>query len=188
MATKRRFTVFFRRKREGRTNYKKRLTLLLSRKPRVAIRPSNKNMIVQVISYHENGDKIEASAHSNELKKHGWNFSTGNLPAAYLTGFLAGVKAKKAGIKNAVVDIGLNESVKHSRIYAAIKGLVDAGIDAPHAKEMFPDDKRINGSHIADYASKAAGANQFSKLRKDNADFNNITKSFDDVKKKVEKA
>jgi len=36
------------------------------------------------------GDKILATAQSIDLKEHGWSAGTGNLPAAYLTGFLAG--------------------------------------------------------------------------------------------------
>ena len=68
-----------------------------------------------------------------------------NLPSAYLTGFLAGLRAKSKGIDNAVLDIGLNPPVKGSKVYAALKGVVDAGLDVPVDPETFPAEERING-------------------------------------------
>jgi len=96
----------FRRRREGKTNYRKRLALLKSGKPRVVVRKSNKNIRVQFALYDMNGDKIVASAIGTELKKYGWNYSLSNTPAAYLTGLLAGKRAIKKGLKEGVLDIG----------------------------------------------------------------------------------
>ena len=50
--------------------------------------------------------------------------------------------------KEAVLDIGLNVSTKGSRIYAALKGVVDSGINIPHSPEIFPSEDRLAGKHI----------------------------------------
>lgn len=169
-------TVPYRRKREGKTDYRKRLKLLLSHKPRLVIRKSLDNVIAQIIEYGEKGDKVVVSAHSNELKKLGWKFSKGNLPASYLTGLLAGAKAKRKKINEAVLDLGLQTSVKGSRIYACLKGVIDAGIKIPHEKEILPSDDRVLGKHIADYSSK-------SKQFKTNV--SELPKAVEEMKKKI---
>ena len=49
MANKKTYTVPFRRKREGKTNYKKRLGLLKSKSLRLVVRKSNKHILVQLV-------------------------------------------------------------------------------------------------------------------------------------------
>ncbi len=142
------FTVQFRRKREGRTNYKKRLALLKSDKTRVVIRKSLTSISVQFINYETKGDKIIAGVNSKELKKLGWNISTKNTPGSYLTGYLAGKKVQKAKVKEAILDAGLSTPILGSNIYAAVKGIVDSGVHIPVSKEAFPKDDRIKGTHI----------------------------------------
>jgi len=145
----------FRRKREGKTDYRKRLRLLLGNKNRLIIRISLKNIVAQVAEYNEKGDKILFSASSKELeKKFGWKASRNNLPASYLTGYLLGKKAVKKGVKEAILDIGLANSVKGGKIYAALKGVLDAGLDVPCSKEVLPDDESVKGMSIVNYASK----------------------------------
>ncbi|MEM0230969.1 MAG: 50S ribosomal protein L18 [Candidatus Woesearchaeota archaeon] len=149
------FTVEFRRKREGKTNYYKRIKLLSSQKPRLVVRKALKNIIVQLVEYNPKGDIVVASAHSRELIKYGWKLNRGNIPAAYLTGLLLGIKARKV-MKNpeAILDLGLQESVKGSRLYAALKGALDAGLNIPHSEEILPEESRISGKHISDYMLK----------------------------------
>ena len=97
-----------RRREEGKTNYHRRLRLLKSKKLRVVIRASNNHIIVQIIQSKFGGDKVLVSAHSTELtSKFGWKANTGNVPAAYLTGFLAGLRAKKQNIHEAILDLGV---------------------------------------------------------------------------------
>ena len=84
----------YRRKREGRTNYKRRLALLKSRKPRLVIRKTNTQIILQIVEYQPDGDKILCGTSSLSLKKLGWSYSCKSLPACYLTGLLLGSKAK----------------------------------------------------------------------------------------------
>ena len=52
------YTVKYRRKREGRTNYKKRLELLKSGSPRLVIRKSNTSITLQLVMYESDGDKV----------------------------------------------------------------------------------------------------------------------------------
>ena len=52
----------FNRKIHGRTDYRKRLSLVKSRLPRLVVRKSLKNTLAQIIEFHENGDKIILSA------------------------------------------------------------------------------------------------------------------------------
>jgi len=144
---KRRIIVKYRRTREGKTDYRLRLKLLLSHKPRLVIRKSNNNMICQIIEYDQKGDRVIASAHSSELKKMGWTKGTGNTTAAYFTGALAAKKAIKKGVKEGVVDFGLQEVVKGSRLYAALKGAYDAGFKIKIGDGVLPSEDRIAGAH-----------------------------------------
>lgn len=136
------------RRRMQKTDYRKRLALLKSGKPRLVIRKSLENMRVQLAEFGRGGDITVASAVSSELAALGWKSGNGNLPAAYLTGLLAGVRAKKAGVKEAVLDLGLQTSTKGSRIYASLKGVIDAGMALPHSKDILPTDERLSGKHI----------------------------------------
>lgn len=143
----------FKRKRLGKTDYRKRLKLLLANKPRLVVRKSLKNILAQIVEYNEKGDKVILSAYSSELKKYGYDTNKGNIPASYLVGLLIGKKAKKKNIKELVLDIGLQTSVKGSRIYSLLKGCIDAGLNIPHSKDILPMEDRIKGKHIKNFSS-----------------------------------
>ena len=142
--------VPFRRRKEGKTNYRKRLNLLKSGKPRAVVRTTLRKIIVQIVEYHPEGDMIRATAVSSELGAHGWKHSASNTPASYLTGLLAGKRAVKRGISEAVLDIGLKVPVKGSKVFATIKGLLDAGMDIPHGEEILPSEDSIKGTYIGE--------------------------------------
>lgn len=145
----------FRRRIDGKTDYHKRLKLLKSRKLRVVVRSSNNHLIVQIIQSKLGGDKVLISAFSKELtSKYEWVANTGNIPASYLTGYLAGLRAKKASLQNAIFDLGM--FYNRNRVLAACKGVLDAGIEIPYNEEFFPEgiEERINGRHIENYAEK----------------------------------
>jgi large subunit ribosomal protein L18 len=151
------YRVHLRRRREGKTDYQARKALVTSRKPRLVTRASIKNVEVQIIIAKPHGDEVLASANSRELiKSYGWRAPTGNIPASYLTGLLCGVKAKAAGIKEAILDIGLVSPTKGSKIFAVLSGVVDAGVEVPHSEEKIVKE-RMKGEHIAKYA-KTLGA------------------------------
>ncbi|MFW9908296.1 MAG: 50S ribosomal protein L18 [Candidatus Thorarchaeota archaeon] len=180
------YRVKFRRRREGKTNYYKRRRLLLSRRPRLVIRKTNSKIIVQIISAKVQGDVTDASAISSELATYGWVVGTNNLPSAYLTGLLAGLRARSRGVDSAIVDIGLNPPVKGSKIYAALKGVIDAGMDVPYDAEVLPDDERMTGKHIIEcyeHFSNIKETKMFSRTGAKKTAITGIPKSFDAVKK-----
>ncbi len=145
-----RFRVARRRRREGKTDFRTRINLLRSDRPRAVVRKSHRNIIVQLIEFDPSGDRVIAASEAFDLRKHGWKGSTSNTPAAYLTGYLAGKKAISAGITGAVLDIGLSAPTKGGRVFATLKGLVDAGLDIPYSEDVVPSEERIRGEHIGD--------------------------------------
>jgi large subunit ribosomal protein L18 len=144
-------TIPHRRKRQGKTDYKSRLSLIKSKKHRFVVRKSLKQMIIQAIEYSPKGDNVLFTITSSDLKKLGWKNSTSNIPSAYLTGLLAGKKAKEMKIKEGIFDLGINLSIKGTRIYSALKGLIDSGIKIPFSESIFPSEDRILGKHISNY-------------------------------------
>ncbi len=181
--------ILYRRKREGRTNYKKRLNILISNKLRLVVRKSLKNIQANIVEYAPKGDKTVLSCHSGELEKLGWKFNKGNVPAAYLTGFLLGKKGKKQGIDGLVLDIGLHASVNGSRIYAVLAGILDSGLKVAHNPKILPSKDRLMGKHIGDFASKLKDKEvlekQFSSYTKKGIDPLQIVKCFEDVKNNI---
>jgi large subunit ribosomal protein L18 len=152
-----RYCVPFRRRKQGKTDYQARRALVLSKKPRLVARDTLKNMIVQVVNAKPTGDEVIAHANSSELAKtYGWKGDSGNLPAAYLTGILCGFRANAKGVKEAVFDVGLQAPSKGAKIFAVLKGVIDAGLTIPHNKKILPDEQRIKGQHIVDYAKQLA--------------------------------
>ena len=178
------------RKRTGKTNYKKRLRLLISRKPRLVIRKSLKLINAQLIEYSPEGDKVLVAANSKELEKLGWKFNKSNTSAAYLTGLLVGKKAKDKGIKEAILDIGFNSPKKGSKIFSCLKGAIDGGLNIPASKEIFPKEDRIKGNNIAKYAEllkkdENKYKERFSSHIKNNIDPTQISKIFEEIKNKI---
>ena len=167
MATGPRYKVPFRRRRQGRTDYRSRLALVRSGKHRAVVRRSNRHVRIQLVSYDDRGDTIVATAVSTELAKLGWKHSGSSTPGAYLTGYLAGQRAREKGIGEAVLDLGLREPIRGCVLFAAAKGLVDAGVAIPHDEGMLPSEDRVRGKHLQDGAeaqfeevkSKIGGAN-----------------------------
>ncbi|MBC7120748.1 MAG: 50S ribosomal protein L18 [Candidatus Methanosuratus sp.] len=147
------YRVTFRRRREGRTDYRLRKRLISSRLPRLVIRRSLKHTYLQVVEARIEGDRVLVSASTAELKKYGWKGGTGNIPAAYLAGFMVGKKALAHGINKAIVDINGYAVTKSNRILSAMKGAVDSGLDIPHGEAVLPDEDRTRGSMIAEFAS-----------------------------------
>ena len=151
MATGPRYAVRFRRRREGKTNYLKRLALAKSGKPRLIVRKSSKYIMVQFNQFDPKGDKTLLTVNSSKLKDFGWKHNFKNIPAAYLTGLLAGKLAGNAKITQAVADIGLHTATKGAKVFAVLKGAADSGLKFALGEEIAPSKERIEGKHIADY-------------------------------------
>nr|AJS13251.1 50S ribosomal protein L18P, large subunit ribosomal protein L18 [uncultured archaeon] len=143
------------------TDYQARKGFVVSGKPRLVARSSLKNTVVQIIVAKPHGDEVLASAHSRELvKKYGWKAATGNIPAAYLTGLLCGLKAKQKGIPEAILDLGLVSPTKGSKVFSAMSGVVYANVEVPHAPEKIVNE-RTRGNHIQEYAENLGSPEQF---------------------------
>src|SRR6266699_3054712 len=165
MADSPRYALPYRRRREGKTDYKLRRALVKSGKPRAVVRLTNKYVTVQITDATLTGDIVRASASSRELPKLGWKGALGNLPSAYLTGALAARRAVGKGITEAILDLGLKGPTKGSKLFAVLKGLADSGLIVPHSPEKLPTMERIGGNHIATYAKSLAGEHDLYKKR-----------------------
>jgi len=180
------YTLPYRRKREGRTNYKKRLAYLKSGLTRLVVRPTSKNIVVQLVNYAPDGDQVLFTVTSATLKKYGWKFHGGNTPSAYLSGFLLAKLAKGKATDQVIVDLGLFHAAPKTRVFAAIKGAIDGGIQILADDEHLPSDDRVKGAHIESYAqSVAKGTLQFSLTVKEGAKPQAFISEFDAVKKKI---
>ena len=77
------------------------------------------------------------------------------LGGSKLFEFLAVKISVNSGFRNLLqrrldlsVEIGLAASTPGNRVYAALRGMVDAGLEVPHGEDVLPDDDRVNGAHI----------------------------------------
>jgi large subunit ribosomal protein L5e len=196
-----RFQVKFRRRREGKTDYRARKRLIAqdknkynSPKYRFIVRITNADVICQFAEAKIAGDRILAHAYAHELPDYGIPVGLTNYAATYATGLLAARRLlKKLKLDDkyqgntgnvgedynvdelsdgprpffALLDVGLRRTTTGSRIFAAMKGAVDGGIEIPHSERRFvgydneqkklqPDvlRKHIFGGHVADYMNK----------------------------------
>ena len=168
------------RKREGRTDYKRRLRLLLSNKPRLVIRKSLTKLTSQVIEYSKQGDKTLTSCTSKELEKYGWKGGLKNTPSAYLTGLIIGKKALENGIKEVIPDIGFYTPNKGAIVFAFLKGAKDTGLKISINGVVLPEDSRIKGEHIASYSK--LNSTQFKNYKMSPE---GLPKHFEEIKLKI---
>ena len=159
-------------------------------KYRVIVRITNKDVICQVAFARIEGDHIVCAAYSHELPRYGVKVGLTNYAAAYCTGYLLARRIlKKFGLDNlykgnqeingsyfevedvegrgafrAHLDVGLARTSTGARIFGALKGCADGGIDIPHSETRFPGfdseskelkadvhRKHIFGQHVAEY-------------------------------------
>jgi large subunit ribosomal protein L18 len=138
-----------RRRKQGRTDYLNRLKLLKSGKPRIVFRKSNKYVIGQYVTSKEAKDKIELGVSSKDLVKFGWpkeNVNMKSITASYLTGYLMGKKIEK--MEKPIVDLGMMRTIQKTKVFAFLKGLIDAGAKIQCKEETFPTEERIKGEHL----------------------------------------
>lgn len=178
-----------RRRREKKTDYSQRLKLLKGGSPRLVVRKSSRNTVVQVVEWKEDGDEVVVQAEAKELGSFGWKGHAGNIPASYLAGYLLGKRAVENGTETCVFDLGLQDSTPGNRIYAAVKGAREAGLEVPAGGKMMPSDERVRGKHIEEYAesmdSKEKGKH-FSSLMEKGLEPEDISKNFEEVKENIE--
>jgi len=206
-AYSKRFQVKFRRRREGRTDYRQRKRLCCqaknkyqSPKYRLVVRFTNRQVICQIVYALIDGDRVLTSASSNELPRYGLKVGLKNYAASYCTGLLCARRLlAKVGLDavyegndeidgsvvstsvgkttyyvdevdedrrpfRALLDVGCKTTSTGCRIFGALKGAADGGLDIPHSEKRFPgydrDSKeydadmhreRIFGGHVGEY-------------------------------------
>merc|ERR1712059_97597 len=137
------------------------------------------------------GDVVICAAYSHELPRYGVKVGLTNYAAAYCTGLLLARRILQKfkldsmyegntdvngemysvedndegpGAFRACLDVGLARTSTGARVFAAMKGAVDGGLDIPHSEKRFPgydtESKSLNadvhrshifGGHVADY-------------------------------------
>jgi len=145
-----RYIHTIKRIRQHKTNYRKRAAILVGRHHFITIKVTNQNILTRLLDPDIKGDKVLVTAHSRELAKQGWNGSLNSIPGCYLTGILLGSKCIKKNYDRAVLYTGLNPFT--SRVAACLKGIIDAGVHVPTSEDAFPEQDRLDGYHIAEYA------------------------------------
>jgi len=160
-------------------------------KYRMIVRFTNKDIICQIAYARIEGDVIVCAAYSHELPRYGVKVGLTNYSAAYCTGLLLGRRILEKfkldtvyqgqtevtgeqfqvesvdgqpGAFRCFLDVGLARTTTGARVFGALKGAVDAGLDIPHGVKRFPGydgeskefhadihRKHILGQHIADY-------------------------------------
>uniref|UniRef100_A0A646QHP8 Large ribosomal subunit protein uL18 n=1 Tax=Hemiscolopendra marginata TaxID=943146 RepID=A0A646QHP8_9MYRI len=160
-------------------------------KYRMIVRCTNRDIICQIAYARIEGDVIVCAAYSHELPRYGVKVGLTNYAAAYCTGLLLARRLLKKlnldsiylgceeitgdeynvedidgkpGAFRAYLDVGLARTTTGARVFGAMKGAVDGGIDIPHSIKRFPGydgeskdfhpeihRKHIFGQHIAEY-------------------------------------
>jgi len=159
-----RYRVPYRRRREAKTDYRARRILATSGTPRFVVRPSSRNITIQLVTSKVVGDYILTQANSGELDGYGWLGGKKNTPAAYLLGLMAGLRAVKAGIGRANLDLGLARPSRGSRVFAAVKGALDAGLEVPCDSDVLPGPGRMEGGAISEYARGMEDPSEYERM------------------------
>ncbi|MCD6478407.1 MAG: 50S ribosomal protein L18, partial [Candidatus Diapherotrites archaeon] len=143
---------------------------------------------VQIVSYKMPCDETIVHVTTKHLKRYGW-LGKSNIPSAYLCGYLAAKKALKKGVEEAILDMGLLTPIKKSSAFAALKGVLDAGLNIPHGKEALPDENRISGRHIEEYAKSLSEDElnkRFCEYLKENIDPRKLSEYFFKTKERID--
>jgi len=161
-----------------------------STKYRLVVRITNKDVVCQVVQPKIVGDSCLTAAYSHELPKYGIKVGLTNYAACYATGLLCARRLlTKLGLAEqytgqddpdgemflvehedgarpftCVLDVGLVRTSTGSRVFGALKGAVDGGLNVPHSEKRFPGydrdakdfdaevhKKYIFGGHVAEY-------------------------------------
>jgi large subunit ribosomal protein L5e len=171
-----------------------------SPKYRFIVRISNCDITCQIASARIEGDHILAAAYSHELPRYGMPCGLTNYSAAYATGLLLARRLlsklnladKYQGTTTvdgndyhveeladgprpfrAFLDVGLHRTTTGAKVFAALKGACDGGLDIPHSETRFVGydkeakslkaevlKKHIFGGHIADWMKQVREENK----------------------------
>ncbi|KAG2307000.1 hypothetical protein Bca52824_026748 [Brassica carinata] len=178
-----RYQVKFRRRRDGKTDYRARIRLINQDKNkyntpkyRFVVRFTNKDIVAQIVSASIAGDIVKASAYAHELPQYGLTVGLTNYAAAYCTGLLLARRVLKMLEMDeeyegnleatgedfsveptesrrpfrALLDVGLIRTTTGNRVFGALKGALDGGLDIPHSDKRFAGFNKENKQLDAD--------------------------------------
>lgn len=184
-----RYQVKYRRRREGKTDYRARLRLVTQDKNkfntpkyRLVVRFTSKDIVAQIVSSTLAGDVVMCAAYAHELPRFGLKVGLTNYSAAYAVGLLIarralaklGLAEAYAGLEEAsgedftvepadgaprpfavLLDTGLKRTSTGSRVFGALKGALDGGLDIPHGDKRFvgydADSKKLDNEVLEKY-------------------------------------
>jgi large subunit ribosomal protein L5e len=153
-----------------------------TRKYRFVVRRTNQRIICQVIHATLQGDRVMVNADSKELSAHGLKAGPTNYAAAYCVGLLAARRLltslkladKYTGnskcdgdaynvtpITNsprpfkAFLDVGLVRTTTGNRVFGALKGACDGGLNIPHKTKRFPGTRVTKAEAVTNKRGKA---------------------------------
>jgi len=169
-------------------------------KYRLIVRLSNRDITCQIAYARIEGDRIVCSAYSHELPRYGVKVGLTNYASAYCTGLLVarrilqklGLDSLYAGCTDVTgeefcvepvedgpgafrcyLDVGLSRTTTGARIFGAMKGAVDGGLNIPHSVKRFPgynvEEKSLDaavhrqhifGQHVANYMKELEGEDE----------------------------
>eukprot|EP00887_Chlorella_sp_A99_P008191 scaffold12.g8191.t1 len=150
-----RYQVKYRRRRQGKTDYRARLRLTTQDKNkyntpkyRFVVRFTNKDVVCQVVYATMAGDRIVASAYSHELPRYGLSVGLTNYSAAYATGLLLARRVlQKLGLDKHYA--GNTEDAGED--YTILKKYIFGGHVGEYMEEMQEEDPEKYQAHFAAY-------------------------------------
>lgn len=160
-------------------------------KYRMIVRFTNKDIICQIAYARIQGDVIMCAAYAHELPRYGIKVGLTNYAAAYCTGLLLARRILQKlkldsiyagndkvdggeyfvesedgqpGAFRCYLDVGLARTTTGARVFGALKGAADGGLDIPHSVKRFPGydsaasefnaethRSHIFGKHVSDF-------------------------------------
>eukprot|EP00536_Pseudo-nitzschia_multiseries_P000889 jgi/Psemu1/294204/fgenesh1_pm.11_\ len=229
-----RYQVKFRRRREGKTDYRARKRLCAqdknkyqSPKYRFVVRFTNTKVICQIAYALVDGDRILCQAQSTELGRYGLTVGLKNYAAAYCTGLLCARRLlQKVGLDEvyegntevdgevvktdydkktyyveevdddkrpfrALLDVGLKPTTTGHRLFGALKGAADGGLDIPHSEKRFPGYDRDARRHVSEYMEYLEEEDNqkyqehFAKFIEDDVDGDGLEELYESVHEKI---
>jgi len=162
-----------------------------SPKYRLVVRFTNSDVVCQIVYSKIGGDHVMTAAYAHELARYGVPVGHTNYASAYCTGLLCARRLlNKLGLDKryegnttvtgedyyveavadgpapfyCLLDVGLRRTTTGAKVFAALKGACDGGLEVPHGESRFVGydvenstlvaetlRKYIFGGHVADY-------------------------------------
>jgi large subunit ribosomal protein L18 len=181
-----------RRRRQGKTDYRKRRGIVMGKDNFLTVGISNKHIYGQIHRVAAQGDQTICSFSSGSLSKLAdWKGSAKNISSAYLTGYVLGKRALERKLTSVVYYSGIGSYIHGSRIASVMKGAKDAGLDIRVDEETLPPDERVKGVHISDYAKSLESEDKnafnrfFSKILASGLNPKDYPEHFETVRKSI---